>query len=204
MKRPSGIVERVTASRPHLRPVSDQENVALEALLREVRRKDRAAIGAFFDRFEPEVNRLVWVLLGGDADHDDLVQSAFEAMLRGVDGVRNSASVVGWVRCVTINTVRMELRRRRWRRFFSRDEEDSLECPDLRVPDDGQRERTRALYRALSRLSAEERTMLVLRHLEGLELTEVAEAMAWSLSTLKRHLSRAEDRLAVLLGRSSS
>jgi RNA polymerase sigma-70 factor (ECF subfamily) len=194
----------VTASRPHLRPVREQEDASLDALLAHVRGKDRRAIGAFFDRFEPEVNRLVWVLLGGDRDHDDLVQSAFEAMLRGVDQVRNSASVVGWVRQVTVNTVRMELRRRRLRRFFSLEDDECLNCPDLRVPDDAQRERTRALYRALSRLSVDERTMLVLRHLEGLELTEVAEAMSLSLSTLKRHASRAERRLAVLLGGSSS
>lgn len=136
---------------------------------------------------------------GADADHDDLVSDAFEAMVKKVGQVRNVEATRAWVRQVTVNTVRMELRRRRWRRLFTRDEEKALQHPDLRIPDEAQRERTRCLYRALERLPVDERSMLALRHLEGLELTEVAAAMGQSLSTLKRHLARAEARLAGLL-----
>jgi RNA polymerase sigma-70 factor (ECF subfamily) len=193
----------VTAARGHLQPVSDDEVAQLRALLDGLRRGERSAVGALFDRFEREVNRLVWALLGADADHDDLVNDAFEAMLKRAAEVRAPAALRAWVRQVTVNTVRMELRRRRWRRLFTRDEDAALEHPDLRVPDDAQRERTRALYRALAALSADERLVVVLRHLEGLELTEVAEATSCSLATLKRRLTRAEARLGALLGEPS-
>jgi RNA polymerase sigma-70 factor (ECF subfamily) len=193
----------VTAVRSHLQPVTEDEVAQLGALLAGLRRGERQAVGALFDRFEREVNRLVWALLGADTDHDDLVNDAFEAMLKRAAEVRQPAALRAWVRQVTVNTVRMELRRRRWRRFFTRDEDAALEHPDLRVPDDAERERTRALYRALAALSADERLVVVLRHLEGLELTEVAEATGCSLATLKRRLSRAEARLGALLGASS-
>lgn len=189
----------MSAAHSHLQPVSANEAAELRALLDGVGRGERAAVGRFFDRFERDVNALVWALLGADADHDDLVSDAFEAMVKKVGQVRTVEATRAWVRQVTVNTVRMELRRRRWRRLFTRDEEGALQHPDLRIPDEAQRERTRCLYRALNRLSVDERSVLALRHLEGLELTEVAEALGQSLSTLKRHLARAEARLAVLL-----
>jgi RNA polymerase sigma-70 factor (ECF subfamily) len=191
----------MTAARPHLQPVNEREAVELEVLLAAVARGDREAIGLFFDRFEREVNRLVWTMLGADAEHDDLVNQAFEVMLQKIGSVRSPAAVSGWVRQVTVNTVRMELRRRRWRRFFSSEEEKALEHPDFSVPDEHERARLRALYRALDRLSVDDRTLIVLRHLEGLELTELAEAVEVSLATVKRRLARAEARLSKTMGR---
>ncbi len=191
-------------SRSHLQPVSPNEEAEVRALLEAVARGERVAIGAFFDRFEADVNRLIWSMLGADASHDDLVNQAFETMLKKVSALRQPSALRAWVRRVTVNTVRMELRRRRWQRLFSRTPEEALTYPDLRVPDEAERERARGLYHALSKLSAEERSVIVLRHVEGLELTEVAEAMELSLATLKRHLTRAEARLGALLGRSGT
>lgn len=191
----------MNAARPHLQPVSDAEAVELAELMSGIARGDRLAIGRFFDHFEREVNRLVWVMLGADADHDDLVNQAFETMLKKVARVQAPAALHGWVRQVTVNIVRMELRRRRWLRLFSSDDEAALAHPDLRIPDERERERLRQLYAALSRLSPDDRTLVVLRHFEGLELTELAATLEVSLSTLKRRLGRAEEKLSrTLLG----
>lgn len=171
----------------------------LAELVRRAALGEREAVGEFFDRFEGEVNRLVWTMLGADADHDDLVNEAFEAMLGKLSSVRAPAALHGWIRQVTVNTVRMELRRRRWRRLFGSSDEQALEHPDLRVPDEAERARLRDLYTALGKLGPDDRTMVVLRHLEGLELTELAATYEFSLATLKRRLSRAEQRLEKFL-----
>ncbi len=183
------------------RPVTvpGDEEFELASMLAGVVRGDRVAAGAFFDRFEAEVNGLVWTLLGADAEHDDIVQDAFQSMFRHARAVQSVAALRGWVRAVTVNTVRQALRRRRWRRLFA-PEEEALSHPDLRVPDEATRERARTTYRVLSRLSSDERALLLLRHVEGYELTELAEAMGCSLATVKRWLARAEERLAAHLG----
>jgi len=124
-------------------------------------------------------------------------------MLKKIATLRLPGAMYAWVRQITVNTVRMELRRRRWRLFSSADAS-TLEHPDLRVPDEQERERLRQLYAALERLSPDDRTMVVLRHLEGLELTELADTLDCSLATLKRRLSRAEQRLARALGKGES
>ena len=58
----------------------------------------------------------------------------------------------------------------------------------------------RAVYAAVSKLSAEERLALVLHRVEGMELSEVAEHMQVSLSTVKRRLALAERHLQHMNG----
>lgn len=184
----------MVAAHKYLQPVDEGDAEALAGLITGVARGERDAAARFYDRFEAEVNRLVWALLGADADHDDLVNEAFQQMLCQVHRVRAPAALRGWVRRVTVNVVRQALRRRRWRRLFSGGEEEALQHPDLEVPDEATRERLRGLYRALGVLSADERAVLLLRHVQGYELTEAAEALGCSLATVKRWLARAEAR----------
>jgi RNA polymerase sigma-70 factor (ECF subfamily) len=60
----------------------------------------------------------------------------------------------------------------------------------------------RAVYAVIARLSAEERIALLLRRVEGLDLTEIAQTMQISLATVKRRLVSAEKHLQILVNRS--
>jgi RNA polymerase sigma-70 factor (ECF subfamily) len=158
-------------------------------------RRDERAAAWLFDTYEGEVNRIVWTLLGGDREHDDIVHEAFCSILKSAHRVLDPDRLKGWVRIVTVNTVRLTLRKRRWLKLFGALEDDAEgERFEALVPDEGQRETARHTYRALNALSADERSALVLRHIEGFELTEVANAMGCSLATIKRWLGRAEEK----------
>jgi RNA polymerase sigma-70 factor (ECF subfamily) len=61
-------------------------------------------------------------------------------------------------------------------------------------PDIEARQALRSAYQILAGLPAEERIAMALRRLEGMELTEVADACGCSLATIKRRLTRAESR----------
>jgi len=50
-------------------------------------------------------------------------------------------------------------------------------------------------YKFLDTLPAEERTVFVLRQIEGMDLHEIAVAIGMSLATVKRRLSRARNQL---------
>lgn len=150
-------------------------------------------MAALFDRFEKDVNRLVWRFLGADADHDDLVQQVFMEALVGVKKVRESGGLRGWMVCLTVNKVRSELRRRRVRRWFSGGA--TSDAPEPKhVDDHDAREALQRTYAVLDELAANQRLVFVLRYIEGLPLAEVAEACSCSLATVKRHLQRAEGR----------
>jgi RNA polymerase sigma-70 factor, ECF subfamily len=55
-------------------------------------------------------------------------------------------------------------------------------------------EALRATYHVLGRLSADERIPFALRFIDGMELTEIADACAVSLATTKRRLSSAQKK----------
>ncbi len=179
----------------HLKAVSEALETELAELIRGVARRDRHAVGRFFDRYEGEVNRIVWSLLGADPEHDDVVHACFSEMLQNVGRVGRAIALRGWVRAVTVNVVRKTIRARRWRRLFAPAEE-GLERFDPHVPDERQRETIRGVYRALQKLPDNQRLALVLRHVEGYELSELAEALACSLASAKRLLVRAEAHFA--------
>src|SRR5215208_846369 len=77
-----------------------------------------AAAAAVYDRFALDVNRLVWRLLGADAEHDDVVQQVFVHIIAGLTKVRDAEALGVWMASVCVKTVRSEIRRRRVRRFF--------------------------------------------------------------------------------------
>ena len=61
----------------------------------------------------------------------------------------------------------------------------------------------RALERALNSLSDRERTIFVLKEIEGLASREVARVLGITTVTVRRHLSRARRRLRLVLGESA-
>ncbi|WP_437932702.1 sigma-70 family RNA polymerase sigma factor [Sorangium sp. So ce291] len=60
------------------------------------------------------------------------------------------------------------------------------------------------LYTILDTLSADDRTAFVLRHMDGMSLPEIAEAVGVSLATVKRRLSRATERVSSLVEHDTS
>jgi RNA polymerase sigma-70 factor (ECF subfamily) len=94
--------------------------------------------------------------------------------------------------------VALELRKRKVRRWVGLSP--TGELPDLPVAptDDEGRESLRALHRVLDRLSTQRRLVFVLRHVQGMELLEIAAALKVSESTVRRDLTRAQKQLAAL------
>ena len=166
-------------------------------LLDGLKRRDRRSAALFYDRFGPLIDRLVWVLLGADKEHEDIVQEVSSQLLAGVSRVRDPSTLEGWVRTVTVNTVRTQLRRRTVRRKYHGETTD-VDDHAARLPDPSARSLVREVYGVLDHLSPDLRLVFSLRYVEGYELTEIAAACAWSLSTAKRRLKKARARFFTL------
>ncbi|MEM6531390.1 MAG: sigma-70 family RNA polymerase sigma factor [Myxococcota bacterium] len=154
------------------------------------------AAALLFDRFGGDVNGWVRRLLGNDADHDDLVQEIMLAALKAVKTVNDPSKLRSWLRRITINRVRMEMRRRKSRRRNDHREfvDERFEGATAREDKIAQRDLLRAAYAAIEQLPVDERIAFILRRIEGLSLDEVAENLGCSLATAKRRLRKAIDR----------
>ncbi len=165
-----------------------------EAIVEGLRRKDRAAALALFRRMQPFVNALVWRVMGADSEHDDLVQQSFLAALKTAHTIQEPSRLESWMRGVTLNTLRLEMRRRRWRRLFRFVLPEDSERPGSTLGPDTAAA-AHQLFDALESVSADARLAFVLHVVEGYSLPEVGEALRVSTATAKRRVREARAHL---------
>jgi RNA polymerase sigma-70 factor (ECF subfamily) len=160
-----------------------------EEIVAGLRQNDPAAAAALYDRFADKVNSKVWRLLGADADHDDVVHQVFLHVLSGIHKLKNPSSLEEWINGIAVNTVRREIRSRKYRRILI-----PMASPPETVAVGSDPDASLFAVRffaALRELRTDDYIIFVLRFVEGGSLSEVAAAGGVSLSTAKRRLGRA-------------
>lgn len=180
----------------HLQLVpNDPQGPFVEAL----QRGDTTARARWFDIEVARVQGLVVRLVGPRADLDDLVHDVFVQAFASVQRFRGGGDdLKAWLTGVTVRVVRGQLRKWRVRRLVLlwRTSDDDVE-PDAPSADASPAERAAVArtWALLTGLPTDERIAFALRYFQGLELTEVADAMDVSLSTAKRRLHAARERV---------
>jgi RNA polymerase sigma-70 factor (ECF subfamily) len=162
-------------------------------LVEQLRQKQPAAVTHLISTYSSIVRRSLFRVLGSAYDIDDLEQDTFVTVLDRCHTLRDPSALRSFVVSVAMRLARNELRKRAIRRFVGL--EGLSEQSAAQAYDPVTAERFRHLYRALDRLESNGRIAYVLRHVEGYELAEVATACGCSLSTVKRWLARAEQKL---------
>jgi RNA polymerase sigma-70 factor (ECF subfamily) len=164
-----------------------------EELVRGLRHRKTWAERALLERYTGHVERVLTHILGSHRDLDDLAQEVFLRALARVDDLREPRALRDWLAAFAVNVAREAIRtkrRRWWQVLRAPDETPELEAPSASAED---RAAVRAFYEVLAALDVDARIAFTLRHVDGMELTEVAGACGVSLATIKRRLKAAED-----------
>ncbi len=112
--------------------------------------------------------------------------------------LRNPDAVRSWLVGIAVHKAKKQIRdRRRARRLESTAPSDLPERTAPSTPPEAS-DALRATYRVLGQLPVDERIAFALRHIDGMELTELAVAVGASLATVKRRLRRAHDGFVTL------
>lgn len=154
-----------------------------------------AASAALWDRYYPFVRRVLVRAMGPGHDVDDLVQEVFLRLYRKLPSLREPAALRGFVLAISTRVLQGELRVRwvrRWLRLWDEGKEPEQSAVEV---DRDAREALDRLYRILDGLPARHRTAFVLRHIENLELVDVAAGLGVSLATTKRWLTKISRRV---------
>ena len=142
-------------------------------------------------------------LLANRSEGEEIVQDTFVTAFEQLRTLREPAALRGWLAQIAVSLVRRKLRRARLMRVLGLDHgaDDAtlaaLASPGTR-PD--QRAELALVDRVLSTISANVRIAWMLRHVEGLELAEVASACGCSLATVKRRIAAAETAIRAHIG----
>lgn len=146
-------------------------------------------------RYEAQVLRTAYRILGNWADAEDAAQEVFVRLHRYGLGFPNEAALGGWLYRVTVNRCLDRARSRRsWQPLVE------LVCQDASAEAVAIREEEkRRLMAALATLPAKERAAVVLREIEGLSTAEVAAIVGSTEGTVRSQVSKAVTHLRAML-----
>jgi RNA polymerase sigma-70 factor, ECF subfamily len=171
-----------------------------------VRRAATGEIAAFDALVVPRRRRcyrLAWSILANEADAADATQDALVAAWRELPRLRDTGAFDGWLTRIVANTSLMARRHRNRLREVSDSPEtsDSDEAPTWEPASvAGQDESDAfverdAMGRALDRLSAADRAILMLHHVDERPVTEIARTLHVPVGTAKWRLHAARKAL---------
>jgi RNA polymerase sigma-70 factor (ECF subfamily) len=169
---------------------------------------DEAACAELVGEQQRMVVQLAMNLLGDRDEALDLSQEVFLRVFRTIHRFRGQSSLRTWIYRIAVNQARN--RHRFWRRRHRADqvslEEHVAAHGDLMstsepAPDRvlAQKELAVRVHDALDKLPFDQRTVIVLREIDGLSYEEIAYSLGVAIGTVKSRLTRARQALRVEL-----
>ncbi len=178
-----------------------------EKLIASAADDDAAAFRQLYERHRSDVARLVYRMLGGRGDLEDVIQEVFVQVHRSLKDFRGQSKFSTWLHRVTVNVVLMHRRSARSRPVFA-DEPlgEGLVLAREAGPDEDaeRRERVRAFGRLLDRLADKKRIVFVLHELEGLTPGEIAKIVGAPVLTVRTRLFYARREIEAMLAEEPS
>ena len=152
---------------------------------------DVAALARIVGAHHDDMARICYVICGDQDTAQDAVQAAWPIAWRKLRSLRDPERLRPWLMAIAANEARQILRRRRRYRVVE------IEVADVGSDrfDPGARAGHVDLATALRRLTAEDRTLLALRHVAGYDATEIGREMGISASGVRSRLARLTARL---------
>jgi RNA polymerase sigma-70 factor (ECF subfamily) len=174
-----------------------------DILLRLAARGDVAAFDALIAGRIDRCYRIAWSILTNEADAADASQEAFVTAWRELPRLRNPAAFDGWLNRIVANTSLMAHRRRKRRREVqvlptSGAGDGTNPEPAYATTATGEIDavaETDAISRAFAQLRPEERTILVLHHVDDRPVGEIARTLGVPEGTAKSRLHTARQAL---------
>ncbi len=169
----------------------------------------REALDSLVLRHKDRIYNLCYRLMGDENDAEECAQETFIKVFRSLGQFRLESSFSTWLYTIAVNTCknkRNSAEHRFWKRILRigpRPEEEDDVPPDFEIEDAApsvleqitEHERNSLLQEAIDSLPQDQRTVIVLRHIEELSYEEICSITGLNLGTLKSKLARARMQL---------
>ena len=167
-----------------------EEQEGLETILERAREGSREAFDQLIRRFEKKVMKTALYLTRNLADAQDVAQEVYIKIFRHLNSCEDEGKIDRWVYRITVNAARDFLRRSRFRLPLR------VLLPSFSPRDPVTREEFRSrLMESLAKLSFRERAAFILRELQDLETSEVAEILGCGEVSVRGYLHSARAKL---------
>jgi RNA polymerase sigma-70 factor (ECF subfamily) len=182
----------------------DYRNTEEAALVRRAQTGDQMAFREVVERYQSKVFSIIYGILRNHNDAEDIAQQVFTKVYFSLRSFDFRSSLLTWIYKITVNECYDYLRKKKVRKLvYESDftEEDTLRMEnseparDQRRPVDVALAQRDLALKLLAKLPEEERTLLLLKEVEGHSVEELARMTGINENTIKVKLFRARQKL---------
>src|SRR5215831_15156259 len=182
----------------------EYENTPEGALVRRAQAGEEAAFREIVERYQSKVFSIIHGIVRQRNDVEDIAQQVFAKVYLSLKNFDFRSSLITWIYKITVNECFDYLRKRKVRKLvyesdLSEDEvrrmENTEPTVDRQLPADSSLARRDYIVKLLSRVSEEERMLLMMKEVEGYSVEELAEKTGMNENTIKVKLFRARQKL---------
>jgi RNA polymerase sigma-70 factor (ECF subfamily) len=186
------------------------------ALVRRVQARDEIAFREIVDRYQAKVFSIIYGILRNRNDAEDIAQQVFAKIYFSIGTFDSRSTLLTWIYRIAVNECYDYLRKRRVRKLvyesdFSAEEvqrmESSASLVDPAAPMDHKLAQRDLVVKLLAKVSEQDRTLIVLKEVEGHSVEELSAITGLNENTIKVKLFRTRQKLlkaAQRLGRQRS
>lgn len=173
-------------------------------LVRRVQAQDELAFREIVDRYQAKVFSIIYGILRNRNDAEDIAQQVFAKIYFSIKNFDFRSSLLTWIYKITVNECYDYLRKKRVRKLvyesdFSADEtlrmENSEPATDQTPAVDSRLAQHDLILKLLSKISEEDRSLILLKEVEGHSVEELSEMTGLNENTIKVKLFRARQKL---------
>ena len=189
------------------------ENVEVKEAhyIEEARGGNASSFSALVELYQERAVHTANSFVGNLEDARDIAQEAFVKAYQNLSSFGGQSRFYTWFYRILVNTCKDFLRKKKLRQTFSfwsdREEEEGLD-PMANVADTAanasdellSRELGTSITEALETLPDRQKSVFVLRYLEGMSLNEISETLKISLGAVKANLWQAGQKMKATLG----
>src|SRR5690348_4273649 len=182
----------------------DHRNTEEAALVRRVQARDEIAFREIVDRYQAKVFSIIFGILRNRNDAEDIAQQVFVKIYFSIGNFDFRSSLLTWIYKITVNECYDYLRKKRVRKLvyesdFSAEDAQRLETSEPAVdpaaPVDRQIAQHDLVVKLLSKVSEEDRSLILLKEVEGHSVEELAAMTGLNENTIKVKLFRTRQKL---------
>src|SRR5580700_4530080 len=180
------------------------------ALVRRVQAHDEMAFREVVERYQSKVFSIIYGILRNRNDAEDIAQQVFAKIYFSIRNFDFRSSLLTWIYKITVNECYDYLRKKRVRKLvyesdFSQEDAQRLESSepavDTATPIDRRIVQQDLVVKLLSKVSEEDRTLILLKEVEGHSVEELAAMTGLNENTIKVKLFRTRQKLLRAAGR---
>jgi RNA polymerase sigma-70 factor (ECF subfamily) len=194
----------VVGERPRARTRVDHKNSEEAALVRRIQARDEFAFREIVERYQAKVFSIIYGILRNHNDAEDIAQQVFSKVYFSIRNFDFRSSLLTWIYKITVNECYDYLRKKRVRKLvyesdFSEEDATRMEASDPAIdpamPMDRRLAQQDLVVKLLDKVSKEDRTLILLKEVEGHSVEELAAMTGLNENTIKVKLFRTRQKL---------